>query len=98
LTPGLRSVESAAFVYCRTAVIGPLASDARPRREERETAMALPKRRISRARRGNRRLHQRLERAQLVACSNCGTMILPHHVCSSCGYYRTKQTVVGKSG
>lgn len=58
--------------------------------------MAVPKRRISRARRGNRRSHQSKPLLQLVACSNCGTMIKPHHVCSQCGYYRGTQVIVGK--
>ncbi len=59
--------------------------------------MALPKRRISRARRGNRRAHQGLDKIQLVRCTNCGTSIRPHHVCPSCGFYRGKQIMVGPS-
>jgi len=58
--------------------------------------MALPKRRISKARRGHRRSHQRLAKVQLVRCGNCSYAILPHHVCSSCGYYRGRQMIVGK--
>jgi large subunit ribosomal protein L32 len=59
--------------------------------------MANPKRRTSRARRGNRRAHQAYPVAELVRCSNCGSTIKPHHVCPSCGFYRGRQVVVGKS-
>jgi large subunit ribosomal protein L32 len=58
--------------------------------------MPNPKRRISRARRGHRRLEQRLRQAHLVRCSNCSNAIRPHHVCPSCGYYRGRQMIVGK--
>jgi large subunit ribosomal protein L32 len=58
--------------------------------------MPNPKRRHSRARQANRRANQRLEPVQLVRCSNCGTAIMPHHVCPSCGYYRRKQVIAGK--
>jgi len=56
--------------------------------------MANPKRRLSRARRGNRRAHLVLERAQLVKCTHCGVMIRPHTVCAACGYYRGRQVVL----
>ena len=59
--------------------------------------MANPKRRISSHRRGNRRIHQGLQMAQLVRCSNCSTRIRPHTVCYSCGYYRGRQVIVGSS-
>lgn len=57
--------------------------------------MATPKRRISRHRRGNRRIHQGLQLTALVRCSNCSSRIRPHTVCSSCGYYRGRQVIVG---
>ena len=28
---------------------------------------------------------------QLAKCSNCGSSVLPHSVCSNCGYYRGKK-------
>ena len=58
--------------------------------------MAVPKRRISKSRRGNRRAHSAMTLMQLVSCSHCGTMIRPHHICSQCGYYRGKQVIVGQ--
>ncbi|MCA8943305.1 MAG: 50S ribosomal protein L32 [Planctomycetes bacterium] len=59
--------------------------------------MAVPKRRISRSRRGNRRAHNAKPALQLVACSHCGTNIRPHHICPQCGHYRGKQVTVGAS-
>jgi large subunit ribosomal protein L32 len=54
---------------------------------------ALPKRRVSRHRRGNRRSHQALEPRQLVLCPNCGELALPHCVCPACGTYKGEQVL-----
>ncbi|MFQ6102593.1 MAG: 50S ribosomal protein L32 [Anaerolineae bacterium] len=54
---------------------------------------ALPKRRISKARRGNRRAHWVLKAPRLVTCPQCGAPVRPHHVCLSCGTYRGTQVV-----
>lgn len=54
--------------------------------------MALPKRRISRARgRKRRTANLRLSVPTLVECSNCGNRIMLHRVCPKCGFYRGKQ-------
>jgi large subunit ribosomal protein L32 len=54
--------------------------------------MALPKRRISRARgRQRRSINLRLSVPTLVECSNCGNRKMPHRVCPKCGFYRGKQ-------
>jgi len=52
-----------------------------------------PKRKLSKARRDRRRAHDSLVAANLVACSNCGTMIPPHIVCPSCGFYKGREVV-----
>ncbi len=52
-----------------------------------------PKRKHSKGRRDRRRAHDALETANLVACSNCGTMILPHVVCPNCGFYKGREVV-----
>ncbi len=49
---------------------------------------ALPKQRITRRRRRNKRSHHSLTKPQLQPCSNCGALALSHVVCSACGYYR----------
>jgi large subunit ribosomal protein L32 len=56
--------------------------------------MAVPKRRMSRSRTHHRRAqHDRLTAPTLSSCSNCGSPVRPHHVCSDCGQYRGKQIV-----
>jgi large subunit ribosomal protein L32 len=51
----------------------------------------LPKRKISKGRRDRRRAHDALTAANLVQCSNCGEMRLPHTVCSKCGFYQGRE-------
>ena len=41
----------------------------------------------------NRRSHHALLASSFVACSRCGTKILPHVVCKNCGYWRGKEAV-----
>ncbi len=52
-----------------------------------------PKRKHSQGRRDRRRAHDALEAANLVACPNCGTMILPHVVCPNCGQYKGREVI-----
>ncbi len=54
---------------------------------------ALPKRRTSRARQGERRSHLHLRASNLVECSQCHKPRLPHRACPSCGYYRGMQVI-----
>ena len=52
--------------------------------------MAVPKRKVSKARRDKRRASTwKLETPSIVKCSHCGEMILPHRMCE-CGYYNGK--------
>lgn len=55
---------------------------------------ALPKQRVSRHRRGNRRREQFLKLPQIVTCTHCGENMRSHHVCPSCGFYRDRQVLV----
>jgi len=59
--------------------------------------MAVPKRKISRARRGSRRIHLALTRLQLVSCTHCGSMIRPHTICKACGHYRGRQIMLASN-
>ncbi|MDD3552961.1 MAG: 50S ribosomal protein L32 [Deltaproteobacteria bacterium] len=52
--------------------------------------MAVPKKKPSRSRRGNRRSHDALSLQSLVLCPQCDTPKLPHRVCPNCGTYRGK--------
>ena len=48
----------------------------------------LPVKRSSKARRGNRRSHDRAKATHLVVCPNCGAAKQPHGACPNCGYVR----------
>jgi large subunit ribosomal protein L32 len=52
-----------------------------------------PKRKISKGRRDRRRAHDALTERNLVQCSNCGEMRLPHTVCPSCGHYKGREII-----
>lgn len=54
---------------------------------------ALPKRRISKARRDRRRANDFLEAPALATCPKCGKTRRPHFVCAFCGYYGEKPKV-----
>jgi large subunit ribosomal protein L32 len=56
-----------------------------------------PKKRHSRQRQGKRRAAIKLSLKALVDCQNCGAMILPHTVCSKCGYYKGRAVIVKKT-
>jgi large subunit ribosomal protein L32 len=51
----------------------------------------LPKQKQSRTRRDKRRTHDALKASNLVQCSNCGEMRLPHRVCPECGHYKGRE-------
>lgn len=57
---------------------------------------ALPKHKVSRHQRGNRRRHQALTAPVLVACATCGEMMRAHRVCRSCGHYKGRLVVEQK--
>ena len=56
--------------------------------------MAVPKRKVSKARRDKRRSAVwKLNAPALSRCTNCGELIAPHKVCPSCGYYKGVQVI-----
>ncbi|MEO7649225.1 MAG: 50S ribosomal protein L32 [Bryobacteraceae bacterium] len=55
--------------------------------------MPNPKRRHSKARRGNRRAHDSIKRAGVSECPNCHEQKLPHRVCPSCGQYKGREVI-----
>lgn len=58
---------------------------------------AVPKTKVSRHRRGNRRRNQTLDAPTLVVCPQCRSLMRAHRVCKSCGTYRKRQVItVGK--
>jgi len=55
--------------------------------------MAHPKTRISKQRKRKRRTHYKIEAPNVIACSNCGSPKLTHHICGECGYYRNRALI-----
>lgn len=59
--------------------------------------MAVPKRKVSKARRDKRRSSVwKLTTPTLVKCTQCGEFTRPHVVCGNCGYYKGKEVVAKK--
>lgn len=56
--------------------------------------MAVPKRKVSKARRDKRRSSvDKLSMPGMVKCPNCGEYNLAHRVCSACDFYDGKQVI-----
>lgn len=56
--------------------------------------MAVPKGKVSRARRDKRRSSVwKLDAPALVKCPQCGELTVPHKVCGNCGYYNGKEVI-----
>ena len=55
--------------------------------------MAVPKGKISKARRNSRRANWKLELPGIVECPQCHQKKLAHRVCKNCGYYNGVQVV-----
>jgi large subunit ribosomal protein L32 len=53
--------------------------------------MAVPKKKMSKSRRNNRRSHDKLAIPSVSFCGNCGKPIIPHNVCSHCGFYKDRR-------
>jgi large subunit ribosomal protein L32 len=49
--------------------------------------MAVPRNRLSNARKNSKRAHHAKKPKSLSACSNCRSLRQPHRICPSCGYY-----------
>jgi large subunit ribosomal protein L32 len=54
---------------------------------------ALPKKRTSRARQGERRSHLAIALVSMTPCPHCHKLRLPHTVCPSCGYYKGVEVI-----
>ncbi|WP_443686998.1 50S ribosomal protein L32 [Phascolarctobacterium succinatutens] len=55
--------------------------------------MAVPKRKMSKARRDRRRANWKLSVPGMVECPQFNEMKMPHRVCPECGYYNGKQVI-----
>ncbi|WP_420348544.1 50S ribosomal protein L32 [Pelagibius sp.] len=59
--------------------------------------MAVPKSKVTRSRRNNRRAHDALAAGSYHECPNCGELKRPHHVCAACGYYDGREVADAES-
>ena len=56
--------------------------------------MAVPKRKLSSARKNKRRSNVwKLSAPSFSKCTQCGELKVPHRVCPNCGYYKGKDVV-----
>ena len=56
--------------------------------------MAVRRAKTSKARTRRRRgVNMHLVAPQMVECANCGNLVLQHHVCPKCGFYRGRQVI-----
>ncbi|MFC1920877.1 50S ribosomal protein L32 [Chloroflexota bacterium] len=58
---------------------------------------ALPKRKIAKARRGERRSHLKTTPLSTINCPQCNSPVLPHHACPTCGSYKGRDVIKIKS-
>ena len=56
--------------------------------------MAVPKRKVSKARRDKRRSSVwKITEPNLVRCPSCGEFKVPHKVCGYCGSYKGREVI-----
>lgn len=56
--------------------------------------MAVPRNRLSNARKNSKRAHHAKTPKNLSTCSNCGKKARSHAACDSCGFYKGKAIAV----
>ena len=60
--------------------------------------MAVPKGKVSKARRDKRRSNNsKLAAPALVKCPQCGALHMPHRACGECGYYNGREVIAMES-
>lgn len=56
--------------------------------------MGVPKRKSSKQRgRQRRAASYKIEAPSLVNCPQCRALVVPHHVCPECGYYKNREVI-----
>lgn len=58
-----------------------------------EVKMAVPKRKVSKMKKRQRKAANRYEGVQATFCTACGAAVTPHRVCLACGTYKGKQVL-----
>jgi len=59
--------------------------------------MAVPKKKVSKARRDSRKANFKATAATLTECPQCHTPVAPHRVCKNCGNYKGTKRIETKS-
>jgi large subunit ribosomal protein L32 len=55
--------------------------------------VGVPKRKVSKARQGERRAHLSLRAPALVECDHCHELKRAHHACPTCGYHNGREAI-----
>ena len=55
--------------------------------------MAVPKRKVTKMKKRQRKAANRYEGVQATFCSVCNAPVQPHRVCTACGNYKGKQVL-----
>jgi len=55
--------------------------------------MAVPKGKVSKARRNSRKANWKIASPSIVECTHCHEFTQPHKVCTKCGYYDGKEVI-----
>lgn len=58
--------------------------------------MAVPRNRLSNARKNSKRAHHAKKPKQFSTCSHCGSPKLPHRICMACGSYKNQVVIAQK--
>ena len=61
--------------------------------DRKNKTMAVPKKKVSKSRRDQRRAHDALKPGAYEECPECGEIKRPHHVCPACGQYNGREVV-----
>lgn len=55
--------------------------------------MAVPRNRLSNARKNSRRSHHAKKAKKLAVCKTCRNVFMPHTICMSCGAYNGRVVI-----
>ena len=55
--------------------------------------MGVPKRKTSKMRLRTRKAANRWHAPEFHKCNQCGSSVVPHRACTSCGYYKGRQVL-----
>lgn len=58
--------------------------------------MAVPKAKVSKARRNSRKANWKISTPSMMECPHCHEQKLAHKVCAKCGYYDGREVIAQK--